>query len=149
MILQKFLKGHTSGRAKLLILSNFFSSLLPFPVSMTSFHHFGLERAHSVVSCLKRALLIEYPLTLEEMGYLCLRNLHGCNSLVSFKVGWAICTQTAFTPSKNAMCQVSRKTSTGNQTICSNHEGKSIHWNVHWAFSRLKWLLRRLLQSIS
>lgn len=40
-----------------------------------------------MVSCLKRALLVEYPLTLERMGYLRPRNLHGCNSLVSCKVG--------------------------------------------------------------
>lgn len=149
MILQKFLKGYTNGRAKLLILSNFLSSLLPFPVAITSSDHFLIRKSTFCGVLLERALLIKYPLTLEGMGYLCLRNLHGCNSLVSFKVGWAICTQTGFTLSENAMCRVSRKTSTGNQTICSNHEGKSIHWNAHWAFSRLKWLLRRLLQYIS
>lgn len=45
MILQKFLKGYTNGRAKLLILSNFLSSLLPFPVAITSSDHFLIRKS--------------------------------------------------------------------------------------------------------
>lgn len=44
----------------------------------------------------------------------------------------------SFYPLKNSMCLISRKTSAGNQTICSNHGGKSTHSDAHWASYRLK-----------
>lgn len=131
-------------------LSDIFSPLLccslwqwPLLASLVKWEH--------LLWCLpgKKNPLVANPLVLVGTVCLFLRNIRGCNSLRGCKVGRVICIQAASTPSKNSACLISRKTSAGNQTICSNLEGKSTHTNAQWASYRLKWLVRRPPRSIN